>query len=269
MSPFGARLDVSPCLQRAPQSGSRLSPFGTGTGPGAGELGRELDFDSWPQKNQRLKRPHHRVSPLVFHKDDDPQRKRPYHKHPVRSGKHTRGHPGPNIWALNSSANGKPGGSPERRPESEGRPWEGTGKAYVGAGIYACGSIEGRAWSLRLGLVYIMAIGLHSMTRSDGTYELDMRQGPAKPRPGLDLGQGLGPGFTRVLPLGPGQGHSSGPGAPFKQARAWAGLQCYRAGIERIEKGLHMVSSIPAPIYRPLPTKPTKSGPGPGPWALG
>ena len=141
LSPFGARLDVNPCLQRAPQSGSCLNPFGTGTGPGAGELvelGRELDFDSWPQKNQRLKRPHHRVSPLVFHKDDDPQRKRPYHKHPVRSGKHTRGHLGPNIRALNSSANGKPGEAQSVGPG----PREGPGKAYVWGRIFACGSID-------------------------------------------------------------------------------------------------------------------------------
>ena len=164
-----------------------------------------------------------------FHKDDDPQRKRPYHKHPVRSGKHTRGHPGPNIWALNSSASGKPGGSPERRPESEGRPWEGTGKAYVGAGIYACGSIEGRAWSLRLQGLSSGPNQGPNQAQSPGTYELDIRQGPAKPRPGLDLGQGLGPGFTRVLPHGPWPGPqlgpSPGPGAPFKRARAWAGLQ--------------------------------------------
>ena len=160
MSPFGAKLDVSPCLQRAPQSGSCLSPFGTGKPGEAQSVG-----------------------------------------------------PGPR---------------------------EGPGKAYVGAGIYVCGSMRGRAWSRRLGLVYIIAIGLHSMTRSDGTYELDMRQGPAKPRPGLDLGQGLGPGFTRVLPHGPRPGPqlgpSPGPGAPFKQPRAWAGLQCYRAGNERIGK---------------------------------
>ena len=104
-------------------------------------------------------------------------------------------------------------------------PREDPGKAYVGAGIYACGSIEGRAWSLRLQGPSPGPEPGPSQAQSPGTYELDIRQGPAKPRPGLDLGQGLGPGFTRVLPLDPGQGHSSGPGAPFKQARAWAGLQ--------------------------------------------
>ena len=33
------------------------------------------------------------------------KRRRPYHKHPVRSGEHTRGHLSPNIWAINYGAN--------------------------------------------------------------------------------------------------------------------------------------------------------------------
>ena len=68
------------------------------------ELGRESGFDSCPQKNQRLKRPHHESRRWFFTRMTA-KRRRPYHKHPVRSGEHTRGHLSPNIWAINYGAN--------------------------------------------------------------------------------------------------------------------------------------------------------------------
>ena len=68
------------------------------------ELGRESGFDSCPQKNQRLKRPHHESRRWFFTRMTA-KRRRPYHKHAVRSGEHTRGHLSPNIWAINYGAN--------------------------------------------------------------------------------------------------------------------------------------------------------------------
>ena len=151
---------------------------------------------------------------------------------------------GPTVWLmLEPLWDRKPGeaqsvgpGPREDPGKVPGRPWEGLcGGAYIRMRI-----------DRRMGLV-ASPPGPEprpepgpSQAQSPGTYELDIRQGPAKPRPRLDLGQGLGPGFTRVLPHGPRPGPqlgpSPGPGAPFKQPRAWAGLQCYRAGNERIGK---------------------------------
>ena len=118
-----------------------------------------------------------------------------------------------------------------------------------------------------------MAIGLHSMTRSDGTYELDMRQGPAKPRPGLDLGQGLGPGFTRVLPLGPGQGPSSGPARALGPRLNGPGPELGSNAIGHVMRGqrkdytwiqVYQLRST-GPYLPSLPSPAL----GPGPWALG
>lgn len=165
---------------------------------------------------------------------------------------------GPTVWLmLEPLWDRKPGEAQSVGPG----PREGPGKAYVGAGIYACGSIEGRAWSLRLQGLSSGPNQGPNQAQSPGTYELDIRQGPAKPRPGLDLGQGLGPGFTRVLPLGPGQGPSSGP------ARA-LGPRLNRPGPGPGSNAIGWVMRESRKdctwfqVYQPLPAKPTRPGPG-------
>ena len=91
----------------------------------------------------------------------------------------------------------------------------------VWAVIYESGSMRPGASRFALAMVYILSNGLHNMLDLMGKYGLDLcPQGPKGLGP-RNIDQGLGLGFTRVLPWAP-ENRPQGPG--LGRAGAWAGL---------------------------------------------